>query len=104
MYGYYALLGIGLIGIAIIYKKRRNNYDNDCPICFEQINKSICCVSCNKKYHSNCIEQWLNNSHTCPCCRNNWHTTQQPQQPHNQSQTIIIIINDNNYYPFFRFI
>jgi hypothetical protein len=42
-----------------------------CPICLNNIknNKKILNCICKKPYHNYCINRWLNNSITCPCCR-----------------------------------
>ena len=45
-----------------------------CPICLDEFRKgdSISCSFnrwCPHKFHRNCIQHWLMNDDTCPCCR-----------------------------------
>ena len=42
-----------------------------CPICLNEIKnekKTLNCI-CKKDYHTNCINKWLKNNNSCPCCR-----------------------------------
>ena len=42
-----------------------------CSICLEDYNEDIKTLdTCNHMYHTDCINQWLNNHITCPLCRN----------------------------------
>jgi hypothetical protein len=42
-----------------------------CIICFElnSINNKCSILSCKHIYHSECINEWFDNSETCPICR-----------------------------------
>mgnify|MGYP001191163556 FL=1 len=69
------------------YKKRRrkkklfknkiivskNNLLNDCTICLEPFRKqnAVIILSCDHKFHENCIKLWLNKNNSCPLCREN---------------------------------
>lgn len=47
------------------------DYDNLCPICYDQIkeNNSYTLQECNHKFHTNCIITWLRSDHSnCPMC------------------------------------
>ena len=43
-----------------------------CPICLEKCSctQPFTITGCNHMFHSKCLENWLNTSVTCPCCRN----------------------------------
>ena len=46
--------------------------DNKCSICFEQIkdNTPATYTQCNHKFHSECLDRWLNTgNNSCPVCR-----------------------------------
>lgn len=62
--------------IKINYNAYFNNKENEeennfCCICLQQykIEENVIEMSCNHLYHSECIEEWLNNNPTCPICR-----------------------------------
>lgn len=53
--------------------------DNSCPICFDIISieslslkkneKKMTDLDCKHKFHTDCIEEWIKKSNTCPICR-----------------------------------
>ena len=47
--------------------------DDKCSICLSPLykkNKNIIHLEkCLHKYHYDCIDKWLENKNTCPCCR-----------------------------------
>ena len=51
----------------------KNNLLTDCSICLEPFHKknSIIILSCDHKFHENCIKLWLNKDNSCPLCRLN---------------------------------
>ena len=66
----------------ITYKQtEEENTDNECIICFENIDKKfsyVKCYNCNKMYHEYCITAWkykqpIKNNYgvTCPHCSMN---------------------------------
>lgn len=66
--------------------------DNECIICFDNLNKyDFCILSCNHKYHYHCLKKWIENKNTltkiCPICENNVEIT-----------NIISIKKDNSSY------
>ena len=44
-----------------------------CVICLENINddKPLIILDCDHLFHKDCIDDWVNNSRTCPVCREN---------------------------------
>ncbi|XP_043472053.1 uncharacterized protein LOC122504838 isoform X2 [Leptopilina heterotoma] len=60
-------------------KASANNWTKDtieaeCNICFEALDqvangKSVSTLDCQHSFHKECIKQWLNNSRSCPNCR-----------------------------------
>lgn len=47
--------------------------ENDCHICFEPVDPRDyeylnCCASSGKKYHSECLNEWLSKDRRCPYC------------------------------------
>lgn len=42
----------------------------ECIICLEELEDDICVLSCNHRYHYNCIQQWSNkiNNFSNLCC------------------------------------
>jgi hypothetical protein len=57
--------------------------DNSCIICFDNISidsslskkndnipKKMTKLDCKHNFHTNCIEEWIKTSNTCPICRN----------------------------------
>lgn len=50
-----------------------NNIDENekitCCICLGEIEKTICSLKCNHKFHKKCVEDWLETNPTCPVCR-----------------------------------
>ena len=47
-----------------------NDKDNECPICFEEINsKKMKTLSCGHKFHKYCIDSWIKINPICPYCR-----------------------------------
>lgn len=56
----------------------KSKIENDCPICFCEINnknnyKTPCC---KKNFHRSCISDWNIRSKTCPLCRKGFHIKQ----------------------------
>jgi hypothetical protein len=52
--------------------KLDNNLDNKCNVCMDDMNKDeeIIILPCKHTYHSNCIDEWLNNyNYKCPICK-----------------------------------
>ena len=46
-----------------------NNEDDFCCICQESINKEIIReLTCNHKFHIDCIEHWFEKRNNCPLC------------------------------------
>jgi hypothetical protein len=43
----------------------------DCPVCFDSLEcgdlSALLC--CNHSFHLSCIQKWLYDKTTCPCCR-----------------------------------
>ena len=40
-----------------------------CCICLDKLNNNIKTLSCNHKFHINCLNQWILSNPTCPMCR-----------------------------------
>ena len=64
----------------IVYRKRNslmqqfavtNDAEFECAICMETGGK-FAKLDCDHKFHTNCIQTWLIQSLTCPCCRKNY--------------------------------
>lgn len=49
------------------------NAKKDCAICMEsyQLKEMRTILPCLHDYHSTCINKWLSNNNTCPCCKEN---------------------------------
>ena len=49
------------------------NQANDCAVCLEEFKNgtNVTKLKCGHLFCSDCIEKWLSNSITCPCCRQN---------------------------------
>ena len=46
--------------------------NEDCPVCLCEINYNeidIIELDCGHNYHKECIDTWLKERITCPCCR-----------------------------------
>lgn len=60
--------------------------DDECIICFEQLNNEICILNCKHRYHYDCLVKWIeksnNISNLCTIC--------------NKRSEIINIININD--------
>ena len=42
----------------------------ECPICFENANESnITTTNCGHRFHTKCIDTWLEENYDCPMCR-----------------------------------
>ena len=50
---------------------KRLKEDNDCPICLGQIklNQRGTSTSCEHRFHSACLNEWLSRNDNCPVCR-----------------------------------
>ena len=45
-------------------------HSSDCVICFEKlVSENVQELACGHMFHHNCIERWLEDNSTCPCCR-----------------------------------
>lgn len=45
-------------------------YDENCPICFEEINhKNSKKLQCGHLFHVDCLDKWFEKNYTCPMCR-----------------------------------
>lgn len=71
-----------------------------CIICSEDINQSSswCYLNCNCNYiyHSKCINQWFNQSKSCPTCRKEFIKKDNiPQISHNEH---IELLNNALFY------
>ena len=55
-----------------VYEKTENQV-NDCAVCLEEFKNgaNVTKLKCGHLFCSECIEKWLSNSITCPCCRQN---------------------------------
>lgn len=55
----------------VTQQKTEDNYDNECPVCFEAVNSDKEFVlACKHKFHKECIKNWADtNKNTCPMCR-----------------------------------
>ena len=53
--------------------ERTANQTTDCAICLEEFKNgtNVTKLKCGHLFCSECIEKWLSNSMTCPCCRQN---------------------------------
>ncbi len=40
-----------------------------CSICLEDLEHNVMETICNHKFHSHCINRWLENNYTCALCR-----------------------------------
>ena len=49
-----------------------------CCICLDKLNNNIKTLSCNHKFHINCLNQWILSNPTCPICRTS--TSYNPNQ------------------------
>lgn len=48
------------------------SHNGMCVICQEQFSSDVpadCALGCRHKFHKACIEEWVNNGHSCPICR-----------------------------------
>lgn len=44
--------------------------DDECSICFDKLTNSIIETKCKHIFHKCCLQKWLKNNNSCPCCRN----------------------------------
>jgi len=54
------------------HKQEKNKQeDNSCSICFDTMvnNGPLTTTPCGHKFHSECLNTWLNTKNTCPLCR-----------------------------------
>jgi hypothetical protein len=45
------------------------DYNNECPICLDELNKDVKMLTCKHKFHKICINTWLERTNICPLCR-----------------------------------
>lgn len=43
--------------------------EDECLICYDEMNNDIISTKCNHKFHGKCISEWLTYKNTCPKCR-----------------------------------
>ncbi|KAI4335615.1 hypothetical protein L6164_014247 [Bauhinia variegata] len=45
---------------------------DDCAVCLEpfRVGETLIHLPCAHRFHSKCLEPWLQNNTNCPCCRN----------------------------------
>lgn len=45
--------------------------EDDCAVCLElfKVGETLMRLPCSHKFHSSCLEPWLQNNTYCPCCR-----------------------------------
>ena len=55
------------------FSSGKNYQPEICIICLEEFNigKTITTLECEHSYHLECINDWLSNKTTCPCCKIN---------------------------------
>lgn len=42
----------------------------ECPVCLGELETApVCRTACNHSFHVACLQQWLQNESSCPCCR-----------------------------------
>ena len=55
-----------------VYHKINENEENDCVICFEELNNSTVRIlkqlNCKHTYHSDCLYKWSVINNVCPLC------------------------------------
>ncbi|XP_060524761.1 non-structural maintenance of chromosomes element 1 homolog [Cylas formicarius] len=44
-----------------------------CNLCLELVFTGTKCGSCERPFHSHCLQKYLNNQTNCPCCKNMWN-------------------------------
>lgn len=56
-----------------VYQREENEEEHNCAICITPLenNNIVRKLSCNHKFHHNCIDKWLEDKHKCPICRYN---------------------------------
>ena len=45
------------------------NSEDECVICYTDMDTNIGMLCCGHKYHITCINEWLNYNDICPLCR-----------------------------------
>lgn len=61
------------IGFQIIEVNKKEDCEEDCPICLEKIeNIKICCKKCKIQVDLVCVNNWLNRNTQCIMCRQPW--------------------------------
>jgi hypothetical protein len=64
------LTSTDLLNIKLKNNKLNIVSDEPCPICFEDIKKDNEFITgCSHRFHSVCINKWLENNNNCPMCR-----------------------------------
>ena len=55
---------------SFVYEEAAND-NKDCAVCLEEfeIGTNVTKLKCGHLFCSECIEEWLSKSITCPCCR-----------------------------------
>ena len=56
----------------IVYNPTSTGNVQNCIICMEPLRKGelVRVLECAHKYHSKCIDKWVQQSNTCPMCKN----------------------------------
>ena len=62
---------LAILSVQLIHASIEN--DNICPICLEDLSSEssgeIIKASCTHCFHTECLDKWLREQITCPCCR-----------------------------------
>jgi len=73
-------MDIEIVDSLIIYEKKYQSINSDCPICHNNINEhsltntnksekiNIIKSKCGHCYHKECISSWIKYQSTCPLC------------------------------------
>jgi len=56
----------------VLYNVKDSGNPKSCIICMEPLKKgeAVRILECTHVYHSKCIDQWIQESNTCPMCKN----------------------------------
>lgn len=53
----------------IIGNNKKDEIDQTCSICMDNIDSAGLSLNCNHRFHENCLRSWLEVNNTCPICR-----------------------------------